>query len=98
VARWERYEIWISDRSEWCLQSWWRDMDFASAVLHAGSGPVRLVRASCDDEEVIERSTVCELECNPSVSPQSCSPAPSRSPESTALALDQAVGRVGDPR
>jgi len=84
MARWERYEIWIPDGSDWVLQSWWRDIDFASAVFHARSGAVRLVRARCDDEQVIGRSMVVESERNPSVSPQWRNPATSRSPEPVA--------------
>jgi len=84
MARWERYEIWIPDGSDWVLHSWWRDIDFASAVFHARSGAVRLVRARCDDEQVIGRSMVVESERNPSVSPQWRNPATSRSPEPVA--------------
>jgi len=87
VTYWERYEIWIPDGSDWRLESSWQDMDFASAALQAHNGPARLVRASCDDEKVIERSTVIELEGNPSVSSQSSGPAPSHSAESAASAL-----------
>jgi len=84
MARWERYEIWIPDGSDWVLQSWWRDIDLASAVFHARSGAVRLVRARCDDEQVIGRNMVVESERNPSVTPQRRNPATSCSPEPAA--------------
>ena len=66
MARWERYEIWIPDGSDWAIESWWRELDFASAVFHAHSGPVRFVRGVVDDEEVVERHLIADAGvCSP---------------------------------
>ena len=75
MARWERYEIWIPEGSDWAIETWWRELDFASAVFHAHSGPVRLVRGVFDDEEVVERHVIAAAGQDQPVSPQMCAPA-----------------------
>jgi hypothetical protein len=70
VARWERYEIWIPDGSDWAMESWWREFDFASAVFRAHNGPVRFVRGVCDDEEVVERQIIADAVYDQPVSAQ----------------------------
>ena len=61
MGQYEHYEVWILDTGEWVHKSTWRDLEVGWAVARAHAGPVRIISATYEDDEEVERKVIAEL-------------------------------------
>ena len=61
MARWEQFEIWVQNGTQWEMLASFPDFDVASAVARTRSSRMRLVHSIFEDGSRVEEQTLAEL-------------------------------------
>jgi len=61
MARWEQFEVWAQNGTQWEMLAALHDFELASALLRTRSNRTRLIHAVYEDGKVIEKDILAEI-------------------------------------